>query len=249
MDLFIANWTVKGSWNQILAAAKELQDICCELWEHLQSDTSFGFLDSDRWRLECRYVRWHHGLRRSILFRDDRLHLLHHPLHLWQLYPSGPPGLCCHCLVFLSLNFPVVGGGSRGGCVLAVGWDKWLSLASSLSAFPSCCWLEGVVGRAVQYLQSSSWALRNAWWLSEPSQGQTVHVLVPGVIQLGTTSPVQIQGVSLKEHGGSLCFHGRGVKSLSMSSEDPSWPTENCLWWIDLWFPKPHLLYWPVFGD
>jgi hypothetical protein len=32
MDLFIANWTVKGSWNQILAAAKELQDICCELW-------------------------------------------------------------------------------------------------------------------------------------------------------------------------------------------------------------------------
>ena len=44
-------------------------------------------LDPDWWGLECRDVRWDNGLRRPVLFWDDRVLLLHHPLHLRKLYP------------------------------------------------------------------------------------------------------------------------------------------------------------------
>lgn len=45
--------------------------------------------DPDRRRLERCDVRWHHGVRRALLFWDDRVLLLHHPLHLWKLYPAS----------------------------------------------------------------------------------------------------------------------------------------------------------------
>lgn len=44
-------------------------------------------LDPDWRRLERRDVRWDNGVRRPVLFWDDRVLLLHHPLHLRKLYP------------------------------------------------------------------------------------------------------------------------------------------------------------------
>lgn len=62
------------------------------LMECVCSCVTMLFSDSDRWRLECRHVRWNYGIRWPIIVRNDRVHLLHHSLHLWKLYP---PLHCC----------------------------------------------------------------------------------------------------------------------------------------------------------
>lgn len=46
-------------------------------------------LDPDRRGLERCYVWRHHGIRRPFLFWNDRVLLLHHPLHLRKLYPPA----------------------------------------------------------------------------------------------------------------------------------------------------------------
>ena len=43
--------------------------------------------DPDGRGLEPGHVRRHHGIRRPRLLGHGGLHLLHHPLHLWKLYP------------------------------------------------------------------------------------------------------------------------------------------------------------------
>lgn len=43
--------------------------------------------DPDRGGLEFGDVWWDHGLWRPLFSRDVSLYLLHHPLHLWKLYP------------------------------------------------------------------------------------------------------------------------------------------------------------------